>query len=147
GSNAKGTYADVPKDTFWALGLGDSFVVVCPSLDLVAVRLGVGAEKSQLPGDGQWGKGVGGVFRLRVKGGRDPGPPNPVIKGIAGAPKDAIVRRAKGGDNWPLTWADDGDLYAAYGDGNGFEPQLKEKLSLGFAKVSGSPPDFTGVNF
>src|SRR5437016_3348197 len=38
------------------------------------------------------------------------------------APKEAIVRRARGGDNWPLTWADDGHLYTAYGDANGFEP-------------------------
>src|SRR5262245_4449782 len=43
GSNAKGTYAAMPNDTFWALGLGDSFVVVCPSLDVVAVRAGTGS--------------------------------------------------------------------------------------------------------
>src|SRR5262249_2365104 len=28
GSNAKGTFAGIPKDAYWALGLGDSFVLV-----------------------------------------------------------------------------------------------------------------------
>ena len=57
----------MPNDAYWALGLGDSFVLVCPSLDIVAVRLGVGSVKSQLPGgDGpeDWGKRVEGFFRL-----------------------------------------------------------------------------------
>src|SRR5262249_60266742 len=62
---------DMPKDTFWALGLGDSFVVVCPSLDLVAVRLGVGSTKSQLPGGDDWGKRVEGFFRLVVRAARE----------------------------------------------------------------------------
>ena len=62
------------------------------------------------------------------------------------APAESIVRKAKGGDNWPLTWADDGHLYTAYGDGNGFEPKVPDKLSLGFARVEGGPADFTGVN-
>ena len=56
------------------------------------------------------------------------------------------MRKAKGSDNWPLTWADDGQLYTAYGDGNGFEPFIREKLSLGFARVKGGPTDFAGEN-
>src|SRR5439155_17838643 len=75
-----------------------------------------------------------------------PYPPSPVITGVTWAPKDTIVRRAKGSDNWPLTWADDGHLYTAYGDGNGFEPFLKEKLSLGLARVEGGPADVRGGN-
>ena len=61
-------------------------------------------------------------------------------------PAETIIRKAKGGDNWPLTWADDGQLYTAYGDGNGFEPGIPDKLSLGFARVEGGPSDFAGVN-
>jgi len=53
---------------------------------------------------------------------------------------------APGSDNWSVTWADDGELYTAYGDGWGFNPQVSSKLSLGFAKVLGSPPIFSGVN-
>jgi CubicO group peptidase (beta-lactamase class C family) len=69
GSNGQGTFHDMPNDTYWALGLGDSFVLVCPSLDIVAVRLGVGSVKSQLPGGdkpGDWGRRVEGFFRLVV---------------------------------------------------------------------------------
>jgi len=45
-----------------------------------------------------------------------------------------------------MTWADDGPLYTAYGDGNGFEPFRSEKLSIGLARIEGMPSDFTGVN-
>ena len=69
-----------------------------------------------------------------------------MIKGVKWAPAESIVRKAKGGDNWPMTWADDDHLYTAYGDGNGFEPGIPEKLSLGFARVEGGPADFSGVN-
>jgi hypothetical protein len=75
-----------------------------------------------------------------------PVPPSPVIRNIRWAAKQSILRKAKGSDNWPLTWADDDALYAAYGDGNGFEPLLEEKLSLGLARVTGSPPNIRGVN-
>src|SRR5262245_14487911 len=160
GSNAKGTYPEIPPDAYWALGLGDSFVAVCPGLDLVAVRLGLGSAQSQLPGgDANWGRRVAGFLRLvtaaakgsetgRAEAGSraDLPPPSPVIRGIRWAPRQAVVRRAQGSDNWPLTWGDDDLLYAAYGDGRGFEPFLAEKLSLGLARVSGSPPDFAGQN-
>lgn len=46
-----------------------------------------------------------------------------------------------------MTWADDDALYTAYGDGNGFEPFVKAKLSLGFSRVTGGPENFQGVNF
>lgn len=75
-----------------------------------------------------------------------PYPQSTVVTGIAWAPAEKIIRRAKGSDNWPMTWADDDALYTAYGDGNGFEPFVPKKLSMGIAKVSGMPLDFTGVN-
>ena len=61
-------------------------------------------------------------------------------------PASTIVRQAKGSDNWPLTWGDDDALYAAYGDGNGFEPRTKEKLSLGLARITGEPDGFRAEN-
>ena len=77
----------------------------------------------------------------------DPGyPPSPVIKEILWAPPETSLRRAKGSDNWPMTWADDDWLYTAYGDGNGFEPRLKEKLSLGLSRVRGDPPRVVAEN-
>ena len=146
GSNALGTYPDMPRDTVWALGLGDSFVVVCPSLDLVAVRTGTGNVKSQLPGGDDWGKRVEGFFRLLVRSVQEPPGPSPVIKEVRWAPADTVVRKAKGSDNWPITRGDDDALYTAYGDGWGFDPRVPDKLSLGFARLTGLPPDFTAEN-
>ena len=158
GRNSRGTFREVPVDAYWALGLGDSFVVVCPSLDLVVVRLGTGSVRSQLPrGDhpDDWGERVQGFFRLVVAAAGTSGlpaarvaayPPSLVIRGVKWRPKASIVRKAKGSDNWPMTWGDDGHLYTGYGDGNGFEPGIPDKLSLGFARVEGGPADFAGFN-
>ncbi len=60
---------------------------------------------------------------------------------IQWAPPETIVRLAPGSDNWPITWGDDDLLYTAYGDGWGFEPKLPRKLSLGLARIGGSPED------
>ena len=75
-----------------------------------------------------------------------PYPPSRVIRQINWAPKESITRKARDSDNWPMTWADDDALYTAYGDGYGFEPFIPEKLSLGLAKVNGTPSAFTGEN-
>ena len=75
-----------------------------------------------------------------------PYPPSNVITGIEWAPKDTIIRKAPGSDNWPMTWADDGHLYTAYGDGWGFEPLVPNKLGMGLARVEGGPADFQGYN-
>lgn len=39
-TNAEGLMPDVPRDAFWAWGLGDSLIVVIPSLDIVVARAG-----------------------------------------------------------------------------------------------------------
>jgi hypothetical protein len=75
-----------------------------------------------------------------------PQPPSELIQTVEWSPADTVIRRADGSDNWPTTWADDDQLYTAYGDGRGFEPKVNKKLSLGFAKVSGGPHDFIGTN-
>ena len=148
GTNGRGTFRGMPRDSFWAFGLGDSFVVVCPSLDVVAVRLGVGSMKSQLPDDGtdNWGGRVEAFFSHIVKAVRDPYPPSEVIRGITWEAKDKVIRLAKGSDNWPATWGDDDALYTAYGDGNGFEPFVPAKLSLGLVRVTGIPIQIRGEN-
>jgi hypothetical protein len=81
-----------------------------------------------------------------MTGGAAPYPASKVIRRAEWAPKATIVRQARGSDNWPMTWADDGHLYTAYGDGNGFDPMVPEKLSLGLARIKGGPGDFKGVN-
>ena len=75
-----------------------------------------------------------------------PYPSSPAIAGIEWAPTETIVRRAKGSDNFPLTWSNDGALYTTYGDGFGFKPFVPVKLSLGLARVTGTPQDFVAVN-
>ena len=69
-----------------------------------------------------------------------------VIDEITFAPLSSVVRKAIGSDNWPITWAHDGNLYTSYGDGWGFKPFVEKKLSQGFAKIIGPATDFTGVN-
>jgi hypothetical protein len=75
-----------------------------------------------------------------------PYPPSPVIAEVVWAPKESIIRQARDGDNWPVTWADDDAIYTTWGDGTGFVPKVERKLSCGFARVTGMPPQFTGTN-
>ena len=73
-------------------------------------------------------------------------PPSPIIQDVVWASTNLIVRQAQDGDNWPVTWASDDALYTTWGDGTGFSPKVEQKLSCGFARVHGSPPDFFGEN-
>jgi hypothetical protein len=75
-----------------------------------------------------------------------PYPPSPVIKEVVWAPTNTIICQARDGDNWPVTWASDDAIYTTWGDGTGFVPKAERKLSCGFARVMGSPPDFVGEN-
>jgi CubicO group peptidase (beta-lactamase class C family) len=157
-TNADGRYPKLPRDTYYGAGAGDQLLIVVPSLNLIVVRNGdTLAPEPKAPKD---------VFEAfhdqRVKilfepvldaitqrpkqSGIAPYPSSKVIKGITWAPKETIIRKAKGSDNWPLTWADDDAMYAAYGDGWGFEPFLTEKLGLGIARIEGSAEKFTGFN-
>ena len=79
-------------------------------------------------------------------GTQPPYPYSTYISGVEFAPESTIVRLAKGSDNFPITWADDDHLYTTYGDGWGFEPMMEDKLSLGFARITGYPPDHHGEN-
>jgi hypothetical protein len=169
-TNAGGRYAGLPRDTYYGAGAGDQLLIVVPSLKLIVVRYGEAlAPEPKDPKDvfeafhdarvkilfepivdaitdrpltptplprGERGRGEGAA----------PYPPSKAIVGLTWAPQAAIVRKAKGSDNWPLTWADDDRQYTAYGDGWGFEPLLPKKLGLGFARVEGDPPGFKGEN-
>jgi Domain of unknown function (DUF4185) len=73
-------------------------------------------------------------------------PPSPVIAAIDWDLKN-LVRRAPGSDLWPVTWADDGDLYVSWGDGGGFGGTNRDgRVSLGFARLEGSPENLRAVN-
>jgi CubicO group peptidase (beta-lactamase class C family) len=163
-NNADGSLKNVPRDAYWAWGLYDSLVIVIPSLDMVVVR--GGANGRQLPradGDNHYDVLAPLLDPIVAAAGvprndgaqaaqpvstqlRAPYPPSPVIRTIEWAPESSVIRMAEGSDNWPMTWADDGHLYSAYGDGWGFEPKVEKKLSLGLVRVEGNPPNVRGVN-
>jgi len=165
-NNADGTLKNVPRDAYWSWGLYDSLIVVIPSLDIVVARAGKSWSRNW---DGHYqvlkpffDSIVASVDddrskkEVRLKSRREPFasfpaedgpyPPSKVVRGIRWADPSTIVRKAKGGDNWPITWGDDDQLYTAYGDGRGFEPYVEKKLSMGLCRVIGGPKDFSGTN-
>jgi CubicO group peptidase (beta-lactamase class C family) len=48
-TNKSGLLPNVPKDAYWGWGLGDSLIVVIPSLDLVIARTGSDPDSKTLP--------------------------------------------------------------------------------------------------
>jgi CubicO group peptidase (beta-lactamase class C family) len=48
-TNATGQLPNVPRDAYWAWGLGDSLIVVIPSLDLVISRVGNHPDTAGIP--------------------------------------------------------------------------------------------------
>ncbi|WP_437203953.1 serine hydrolase [Planctomicrobium sp. SH664] len=166
-TNADQLYPDLPGDAIWGSGAGHQVLFIVPSLNLIAVRNGsvlaegehapvlvnqlfdpllaaVSSKPSSAAASGR--KIPKWVHQPLANPGPAPYPPSEVITGVEWAPVDSIRREANGSDNWPMTWARDGELYSAYGDGKGFKPYVKEKLSVGFVKVTGGPDDFTGIN-
>lgn len=76
-----------------------------------------------------------------------PYPPSPLIKGITWDHPTTIVRKALGSDNFPMTWADDGNLYTVWGDGGGFGGSNTDgRVSLGVGRIEGSPQKFVAHN-
>ena len=56
-------------------------------------------------------------------------------------------RSAPGSDNFQLTWADDGHLYGAWGDGGGFDgTNRKGRVGLGVARIEGPADAYGGFN-
>jgi len=75
-----------------------------------------------------------------------PYPPSTVIAGVTWDTASE-VQLAPGSDLWPVTWAADGNLYTAFGDGGGFGgDNTLGRVSLGYARILGSPAAFTTVN-
>ncbi len=142
--NTDGEWPEVPRDAFLGIGAGQKMLLVVPSLSLVVVRMGTTLGSA----DDHWKDTVEMVVNPAVRAARSsaPYPPSPVIAKITFGPESQIVRKAIDSDNWPITWGDDDAQYAAYGDGEGFEPFIDRKLSLGFARIAGLPTAFTGTN-
>ncbi len=76
-----------------------------------------------------------------------PVPQSQQIRGITWDEPASVRRFGRHADNWPATAAGEGVLYTAYGDGWAFDDsESAPKLSLGFARLSGSPPHISGIN-
>src|SRR5690606_20938153 len=111
------------------------------------------AERSSRRAMPRWVVAIALGGTLMITGNRagcaEPAPPVPrssVIADIDWAPASEIVRDARDGDNWPVTWGPGDALTTTWGDGTGFEPKVKEKLSLGLARITGPADDFKGTN-
>jgi hypothetical protein len=56
-------------------------------------------------------------------------------------------RLATESDNWPLTWSDDDNQYAVWGDGGGFGSDgIEGRVEFGVARVTGDHDDYQGFN-
>ncbi|MGH7997185.1 MAG: serine hydrolase [Opitutaceae bacterium] len=146
GAGGTVVFPGMPKDAYFGAGAGDQTLLVIPSLGVIVVRYG---QSMDWDDNGSYFFVDVGKYIVRDLRGRGPVPPypaSPVIKSVVWAPPATVVRRARGSDNWPVTWGADGALYTAYGDGHGFAPYVPEKLSLGFARVTGGPDRFSGRN-
>tara|TARA_R110002050_G_scaffold267768_1_gene409502 strand:+ start:349 stop:1410 length:1062 start_codon:yes stop_codon:yes gene_type:complete len=72
-----------------------------------------------------------------------PYPPSQVIKSVSW---DIAVKTQNGlgSDQWPMTWAQDNSLYAAWGDGWGWDKGEEPKRSIGITRIEGTPPNLSG---
>lgn len=145
-SNYDGIWPSVPRDAFCGAGAQNQILLVVPSLKLIVVRMGGSLFDGRL-GDHFWGALEDQLFNPLMDAFADsPYPQSEIITDVEWEPAAEVIRMAEGSDNWPLTWGDNDTLYTAYGDGFGFEPKTMEKLSLGLAKVWGTPPNVRGEN-
>jgi hypothetical protein len=56
-------------------------------------------------------------------------------------------RLATESDNWPITWSDDDNQYAVWGDGGGFGSDGHQgRVEFGVARVTGDHDDYQGFN-
>jgi hypothetical protein len=83
---------------------------------------------------------------LRAAAQPAPYPDSPVIRSIQ-FDWTSHVRLASGSDNWPVTWAGDGNQYTVWGDGGGFGGTNSiGRSSLGVARIAGDWHDFKPAN-
>ncbi len=146
-----GPWRSLPPDAFAGAGAGNQIMLVLPKLDMVVVRQG-GDLGGNMRG-GRSGKTMAFweafdtlLFKPLIAAVRPPVPLSPVIRDIRWDPRDTIVRHGYHCDLWPMTWADDDWLYTAWGDGNGFEPHIEVRCSMGIGRVQGFPPKLTCEN-
>ena len=145
-SNYNGALYYVPQDAFMTGFQGGELLLVIPGLNLIVVYVGDVSRNDSQKGM-FWADAEEFLFNPLMEAIEEPPyPQSEKITSVKFAPKETVIRLADGSDTWPITWADDDNLYTAYGDGNGFEPFTEYKLSMGIAMVKGTPPDIEGTN-
>jgi CubicO group peptidase (beta-lactamase class C family) len=145
-SNYNGVMSYVPRDAFMTGFPTGDLLLIIPSLNLIVVHIG-DALVDGSDNDVFWSGAEEHLFNPLIEAFEEPPyPQSDLITSLEFAPKETVIRLARGSDTWPITWADDDNLYTGYGDGNGFEPFTEYKLSMGIAMVKGTPPDIEGIN-
>jgi len=164
-NNNEGGFPEVPRDAFWGSGAGHQVVFVVPSLSLIAVRNGstLDAESGHHEALRSY------IFRPLMEAVTDasdawhetayirsdesqrahaPYPPSTFVEGVSFG--ERIIDGVTSGDQWATTWADDGQLYSAWGDGTGFGYRGGWSdhwtTYLGVPRVEGNPPNHRGYN-
>ncbi|MCX7007211.1 MAG: DUF4185 domain-containing protein [Kiritimatiellaeota bacterium] len=94
-----------------------------------------------------WRNLVGALLALcAAQAAEPPYPASLVLAGIAWY-WETLATAAPGSELWPVAEGRDGKLYAAWGDGGGFGGTDRDgRVSMGFARIEGSPENFHGVN-
>ena len=145
-NNHNGAIYYLPRDAFMTGFPGGDLLLVIPSLNIIVVRLG-DAIIDDLNKEIFWTEAEEYLFNPLMEAlVQPPYPQSDLISSVEFASKETVIRLADGSDTWPITWADDDNLYTAFGDGNGFEPFTEFKASMGIAMVKGTPPEIEGVN-
>jgi hypothetical protein len=144
-NNLDGKMDKVPNDTLWSWEPNNSLIAIIPSLDILIAGAGESSKNIWVTDNLSILEKFFNYIVDSVNFG-SPYPNSSAFSNIKWDHRENIIRKGVGSDNWPLTWADDNNLYAAFGDGYGFEPRLQSKVSLGLAKISGTPPNFFGSN-
>ena len=84
--------------------------------------------------------------RAQPSDAKSPYPPSPVIARI-NWDWTTLKTAAPGSDLWPVTWANDGSIFTAWGDGGGFGgTDMDGRVAAGFARIDGSPENYTAIN-
>jgi hypothetical protein len=144
--NCNGIWNYVPRDAFAGAGRGNQLLFVVPSLNLIVVRFGNDLF-NQSEGEQFWLGAEKYLFNPIINAiEKSPYPLSDLITSCEFSPAESVIRMARESDIWPVTWADDDNLYTAYGDGFGFTPNTEIKLSMGIAQLQGNPPDIKGIN-
>jgi CubicO group peptidase (beta-lactamase class C family) len=146
--NHYNVFPNVPDCTFIGAGAGHQLMIVIPSLDIVIVRMGDALTKGQYTESDFW-TSIKDVVCDPITDmllHQSPYPMSDRAGNVRFEAPELIRIAGEDSDNWPCTWGSDDVLYTSYGDGFGFLPNTEKKLSLGFAKILGTPQSFQGVN-